>query len=232
MGEGLRVSVRHLDSAEHADRDEAQHVLRPERHLRAKQRDGRAEPRPPSRAAIAAPIIVPWSANVPVVPVGRVVGRHRLRQRGRRCVWAQRGSAAVGARRAANLRVHAGVARARAMRDPAKFRDIQPTSSSPVLFLYPVLVLNTLEHGDGLVRTTTTPVSRCGVSQRRRSKNHPAVRPLGAPVEARGGVELLAAEGAALVHAAHAHVAERVPARVDEHVDLGLGLGLGLGVEG
>ena len=74
-------------------------------------------------------------------------------------------------------------------------------------------------------------MSRCGVSQRRRSKNHPAVRPLGAPVEARGGVELLAAEGAALVHAAHAHVAERVPARVDEHVDLGLGLGLGVGVE-
>ena len=90
-------------------------MLRPERHLRAKQRDGRAEPRPPSRAAIAAPIIVPWSANVPVVPVGRVVGRHRLRQRGRRCVWAQRGSAAVGARRAANLRVHVGVARARAI---------------------------------------------------------------------------------------------------------------------
>ena len=43
---------------------------------------------------------------------------------------------------------------------------------------------------------------------------------LGAPVEARGGLELLAAEGAALAYAAHAHVTERVPARVDEHVDL------------
>ena len=212
-------------------------MLRPERHLRAKQRDGRAEPRPPSRAAIAAPI-VPWSANVPVVPVGRVVGRHRLRQRGRRCVWAQR----VGARRAANLRVHVGVARhapsgEEVLQYPANVgrlsqHQLPGPLPNPVLFLYPVLVLNTLEHGDELVRTTTTPVSRCGVSQRRRSKNHPAVRPLGAPVEARGGVELLAAEGAALVHAAHAHVAERVPARVDEHVDLGLGLGLGLGVEG
>ena len=58
------------------------------------------------------------------------------------------------------------------------------------------------------------------VSQRRSSKKPPAARPLGAPEEARGGVELLAAKGAALVHAAHAHVAERVPARVDEHVDL------------
>ena len=147
--------------------------------------------------------------------------------------------AAVGARRAANLRVRVGVARARAIRRRSFAISSQRGGTlsqdqlpNPVLLFHPVFVLNTLEHGDELVRTTTTPVSRCGVSQRRRSKNHPAVRPLGAPVEARGGVELLAAEGAALVHAAHAHVAERVPARVDEHVDLGLGLGLGLGVEG
>ena len=88
----LRVGVRwpHLDSAEHADRDETQHVLRPECHLRAKQSDGRAEPGPPPRAAAAA-VVVSWPprADVPVVTVG-ITGcatRHRLRQWGRRWGW-------------------------------------------------------------------------------------------------------------------------------------------------
>eukprot|EP00964_Phaeocystis_antarctica_P041498 scaffold23729_cov23-Phaeocystis_antarctica.AAC.1 len=65
----LRVGVRwpHLDSAEHADRDETQHVLRPECHLRAKQSDGRAEPGPPPRAAATAAVVVSWPprADVP-----------------------------------------------------------------------------------------------------------------------------------------------------------------------
>jgi hypothetical protein len=87
----FRVRAGHLDSAEHANCDKAQHVLRPEHHLRAKQRDGRAETRPPPRPASTAAVVVPWSsrADMPVVSVGRVVGRHRLRQWDRRWVSGQ-----------------------------------------------------------------------------------------------------------------------------------------------
>ena len=70
----------HLYAAQHADRDEPQYMLRPKRHFRAEERDGSAEPRPPPRAC-AVVLSWPTCADVTVVPVGRVVGRHRLQQR-------------------------------------------------------------------------------------------------------------------------------------------------------